>query len=332
MFLAWKEFKKGKSKKLDVQQFAFNLEDNLFQLHAELVARTYRHSNYTAFYITDPKLRHIHKACVRDRVLHHAIFRVLYSVVDSGFSFDSYSCRFGKGTHRAVRRLKSFCNKLSNNNHRNIFALKCDVKKFFDSIDHGILLEIIKRKISDKKALWLIGLVVESYQTVSGKGLPIGNVTSQLFANIYLGELDQFMVHDLEAKYYLRYCDDFIVIGDSKGKLKEAILKIAEFLRNQLKLSLHPSKIFLRKYRQGIDFLGYIIRPYCINLRTKTKNRLLKRISIKNLTSYLGLLEHCNGHKIAEKALAKLSTAQSPFKAVCPVRDTSIKQNNSCCG
>src|SRR3989344_2406155 len=130
LFLAWKEFKKGKSKKKDIQEFEFNLEDNLFQLHQELKDKIYRHSPYTAFYITDPKLRHIHKACVRDRILHHAVFRILYPIFDRQFIFDSYSCRLGKGTHRAITRLKSFCQKLSQNNSRNIFALKCDIKKF----------------------------------------------------------------------------------------------------------------------------------------------------------------------------------------------------------
>src|SRR3989344_2981846 len=285
LFLAWQEFKQGKTKKLDVRQFEFNLEDNLFELHSELVLKTYRHSDYTAFYITDPKLRHIHKACVRDRVLHHAVFRILYPIFDKVFIFDSYSCRVGKGTHQAVKRLKQFCQKASRNNFQNLYALKCDVKRFFDSVDHGVLLEVIKRKISDEKALWLIELIVASYQTVSGKGLPIGNVTSQLFANIYLDQLEQFVKHSLKAKYYLRYCDDFILLDESKENLKEVVLEIARFLKDQFKLSLHPNKIFIRKYRQGIDFLGYIVRPYCVNLRTKTKNRLISRINAENSAS-----------------------------------------------
>ena len=130
--MAWKEFKKGKRKKVDVQEFEFNLEDNLFQLHRELKDRTYQHSNYTAFSVNDPKPRKIHKAIVRDRVLHHAIFRILYPIFDKGFIFDLYSCRIGKGTRRAVNRLEKFCRKLSRNNTKNIFALKCDIKRFFN--------------------------------------------------------------------------------------------------------------------------------------------------------------------------------------------------------
>lgn len=131
--LAWKEFKKGKSNKLDIQTFEFNLEDNLFQIHEELKSKKYKHGSYSSFYVRDPKLRHIHKASVRDRVFHHAIFRVLYLVFDKGFIYDSYSCRLGGGTHFAVNRLEKFIRKISVNNRRPVYALKCDIRKFFDS-------------------------------------------------------------------------------------------------------------------------------------------------------------------------------------------------------
>ncbi len=306
MFLAWKEFKKGKSKKKDVQEFEFNLEDNLFQLHQDLKEKTYRHASYTAFYITDPKLRHIHKAGVWDRVLHHAIFRILYPVFDQQFIFDSYSCRLMKGSHQAVKRLKSFCQKESGNNSRNIFALKCDVKKFFDSVNQEVLLEIIKEKISDENVIWLLEKIVRSFELQPGTGLPIGNVTSQLFANIYLNALDQFVKHDLKARKYIRYCDDFVFIEESREKLKLAANEVSDFLQTRLKLFLHSDKIIIRKYRQGIDFLGYVVRPYCIDLRTKTKKRILRRINESNLSSYLGVLKHCNGYKIKKIVGVKL--------------------------
>ena len=304
--MAWKEFKRGKTKKSDVRQFEFNLEDNLFELHSELISRIYHHSDYTSFYITDPKLRHIHKACIRDRVLHHAIFRVLYLIFDRSFIFDSYSCRLGKGTHRAVKQLKQFCQKASQNNSTNIFTLKCDVRKFFDSVDHDILFGIIKRKISDRETLWLLDSIISSYHATSGKGLPIGNVTSQLFANIYLNELDQFVKHNLKSRYYLRYCDDFVILGDRGRYLKETLSKIADFLNDKLKLSLHPNKISIRKYRQGIDFLGYIVRPYCVTLRTNTKRRILKKANAGNLSSYLGMMKHCDGEKIKKLLRGRL--------------------------
>jgi retron-type reverse transcriptase len=213
LFYAWQEFSDGKMKKKDVLEFRSRLEDNIFELRQELKSKTYQHSNYIAFSVCDPKLRRIHKAGVKDRVLHHAIFRILYPIFDSSFIFDSYSCRIEKGTHRAVKRLEKFCRKLSQNNSRNIFALKCDIKKFFDSIDQNILLERIKRKIINVDTIWLVEKIIKSFP----RGLPLGNVTSQIFANIYLNELDQFVKHKLREKYYLRYCDDFIILSTDEN-------------------------------------------------------------------------------------------------------------------
>jgi hypothetical protein len=310
LFSAWREFKRGKTKKIDVQKFEFNLEDNLFHLHQELKNRVYQHSHYTAFIVCDPKLRRIHKANVRDRVLHHAIFRILYLIFDQHFVFDSYSCRTRKGTHRAVNRLEEFARKLSRNNSKNIFALKCDIRKFFDSIDQKILLKLIKNKIKDEEIIWLIETIVKSFP----KGIPLGNVTSQLFANIYLNELDQFAKHSLKEKYYLRYCDDFIILAENKNHLENLISKIDYFLQSELKLNLHPNKVIIRKYRQGIDFLGFVVLPHHRVLRTKTKKRILKKIKRKQLElenniiseksfnqylqSYLGILKHCDGYEI----------------------------------
>ena len=303
--MAWREFRRGKSKKRDVQEFEFNLEDNIFQLHEELRAKVYRHLPYAAFYITDPKLRHIHKACIRDRVVHHAVFRILYPVFDPTFIFDSYSCRLGKGTHRAVSRLKKFARALSLNYQRNIFVLKCDVKKFFDSVNHRVLLEFIQRKIKNKNSVWLIKTIVGSFEKESSVGLPIGNVTSQLFANIYLNEFDQFVKHALKVKYYIRYCDDFVILGANPSELVDLVSCVGKFLNYRLKLVIHPDKVTIRKYRQGIDFLGYVVRPHCITLRTKTRRRLLKILSTKNMASYFGTLKHCDGYKI-EQQITKL--------------------------
>lgn len=319
LFLAWREFRRGKKNKADVQEFEFNLEDNLFQLHSELKTKTYRHSNYTSFCVQDPKLRRIHKACVKDRVLHHAIFRILYPVFDQTFIFDSYSCRKDKGTHRAVSRLEHFAGKLSKNHRQNIFALKCDIKRFFDSIDHEILLNLIKKKIQDNNAIWLIERIIKSFEKDKDKGLPLGNVTSQLFANIYLNELDQFVKHKLKIKYYLRYCDDFVILGENEDGLVNLVNRISDFLKEKLKLSLHANKIIIRKYRRGVDFLGYVALPHYRVLRTKTKHRIFKKIKNKrrdyqngliskesfnqSLQSYLGVLGHCEGWKIRKMIL-----------------------------
>ncbi len=300
-------------KKKDVLEFKIKLEENIFHLHQTLKNKTYQHSHYTAFNVYDPKLRKIHKATVMDRVLHHAIFRILYPLFDPSFIWDSYSCRMGKGSHRAVKKLEKFTRKASQNNKRNIFALKCDIRKFFDSINQEILLEIIRRKIQDRDALWLIEKIIQSFPA----GLPLGNVTSQIFANIYLNELDQFVKHNLKEKYYLRYCDDFIILGESEEWLKNIIPKIACFLQENLQITLHPNKISIRKFSQGIDFLGYVVLPHHRVLRTKTKKRMMKKISLKqkmyqeglvseeslnqSVQSYLGVLEHCEGCGVARE-------------------------------
>jgi len=317
--LAWREFKRGKRKKKDVQEFEFNLEDNLFALHEALAAKTYEHSAYESFYVQDPKLRHIHKACVRDRVVHQAVFRILYPIFDAGFIFDSYSCRTGKGTHRAVLRLEMFMRKLSKNYKKPIFALKCDVKKFFDSIDQQILLCLIRNRVRNENMLWLIERIIESFEKERNTGLPLGNVTSQIFANIYLNELDYFVKHALKVKHYIRYCDDFVILSEERKYLEATLSKINNFLIDVLKLSLHGRKIIFRKFTHGIDFLGYVVMPYYRVLRTKTKRRILKKMARRkselergevdvasfnsSLQSYFGVLAHCKGFKIRKKLI-----------------------------
>ena len=314
---AWLEFRRGKRSKPDVQNFEFNLESNLVKLQEELLAGTYRHDSYQSFLISDPKLRHIHKASVRDRLLHQAIFRVLYPIFDTGFIFDSFSCRLNKGTHLAVSKLEKFLKKSSQNNHRPIFALKCDVKKFFDSINHEKLLYLIKRKIKCQKSLWLIERVIYSFENTKGVGLPLGNVTSQLFANIYLNEFDQFIKRHLKVKHYLRYCDDFIILNPDQEALKSIIQPIRKFLNQRLNLNLHENKITLKKYTEGVDFLGYVVLFHHRILRTKTKRRIFKKIILKKselerglitlksfnqtLQSYFGVLTHCRGFKLSHK-------------------------------
>lgn len=301
LFSAWLEFKRGKSQKPDVMRFEYNLEDNLWQLHQELSGKTYQHSPYTPFYITDPKLRHIHKATVRDRVLHQAVFRVLYDIFDSSFIFHTYSSRKEKGTHRAVKQLAGYCKTASQNYQQTIFGLKCDVRKFFDSVNQKILLSLIKKKIIDENAIWLIEKIIKSFSKTENKGIPLGNVTSQLFANIYLNELDQFIKHQFKIRYYLRYSDDFIIIHKNKEYLEKLISPIKDFLKNILDLELHPQKVFIRKFSQGLDFLGYVVLPHYVVLRTKTKRRMLRLVNERNISSYLGILKHCRGYKLEQK-------------------------------
>jgi retron-type reverse transcriptase len=428
--LAWEEFIVGKKKKTDVIRFGGNLMDNIITLHEDLANRTYRHGPYEAFKINDPKPRDIHKASVRDRLLHHAIYRVLYPFFDRIFIADSYSCRIDKGTHRAIKRFNRMAMSESRNNHRTCWVLKGDVRKFFASIDHGVLMEILGEYILDKNILWLLGEVVGSFFVSSraphfagrdpsgaegippldplglgrndngesvglppgnltphchprengdpvvgcldsrlrgndkkngdekttpkrfagsafglaqndtrqrdcrvglwptrndkmnaggilkqvqddqaGVGLPLGNLTSQLFANIYLNELDQWVKHNLRAKNYIRYADDFVVLSADREWLVNLIPRIAEFLEIRLKLRLHDKKVFIQTYASGVDFLGWINFPDHRVLRRTTKRRMFARINEnprnESLQSYLGMLKHGNTKKIKSELLQR---------------------------
>lgn len=300
LLAAWEEFVKNKKKRTDVSVFAQTLLYNVFSLHQDLSNFTYQHASYEEFRISDPKPRIIHKATVRDRLLHHAVYRVLYPLFDRTFVFDSYSCRKNKGTHKAFKRLEYFSRKISRNYTQPCYALKFDIKKFFDNIDHQVLLGLLTARIEDRKLLKLLENIIRSFQTFPGKGMPLGNLTSQLFANIYLDPVDKFIKHRFKIKYYLRYADDFLLVGDNSEELLNHFFAIKQFLKTELKLNVHPDKIYLRKLRWGIDFVGYVVLPYYSVLRTKTKRRMLKRINQKNLPSYLGLLRHCHDYKLSE--------------------------------
>jgi retron-type reverse transcriptase len=299
---AWREFIKGKRARRDVQEFSLRLMDNILSLHRDCINHTYRHGSYQAFNISDPKPRNIHKATVRDRLLHHAIHRKLYPFFDTVFIADTFSCRLGKGTHKAIDRFRLFAYIVSKNHTRTCWVLKCDIRKFFANIDHRILLDILKRRIADDNVLWLLGEVIRSFKTKPGVGLPLGNLTSQLFVNVYMNEFDQFAKHTLKARYYIRYADDFVVFSASRRYLEEQLHPIGTFLRERLGLELHPDKVFIKTISAGIDFLGWVHFPDHRVLRTATKRRMLKRIhtspTTETLNSYLGLLKHGNARKI----------------------------------
>ena len=308
LLLAWEEFIKGKKNKKDVQVFQFNLMDNILSLHYDLSNQTYKHGLYEEFNISDPKPRIIHKATVRDRLLHHAVYRILYLFFDDTFIADSFSCRESKGTHRAINRFRDFSRIVSKNNTKTCWILKCDVKKFFASIDQNILLKILEERISDKNIVNLLKEIIGSFN--SGKlwaGLPLGNLTSQLFSNVYMNEFDQFIKHKLKIKHYIRYADDFVILSEDKNYLREKVLMISDFLQNNLKLTLHPDKIYLKTLYSGIDFLGWVHFFDHRVLRTVTKKRMFRKIknsySEVSLNSYMGLLSHGNTEKIKNKIL-----------------------------
>lgn len=310
LLLAWREFLKGKTKKQDVRIFGYQLIDNLADLHNDLKRKTYQHGGYQAFNITNPKPRNIHKASVRDRLLHHAVYRILYSYFDTKFIADSFSCRKHKGTHKTLDRFTYFARKASCNNTKTVWVLKCDVRKFFASVDHERLKVILARHIQDQDILWLVWNIVDSfYSTVPGKGLPLGNLTSQLLVNVYMNEFDQFVKHRLKIKYYVRYADDFVLLSQDRSQLERLLPLIREYLDRHLKLELHPKKVSISALASGIDFLGWVHFPYHRQIRTATKRRMIARIKHskkpETLISYKGLLKHGDTYTLSREVLVQ---------------------------
>ncbi len=304
LLAAWREFIKGKRKKKDVQEFQYRLFDNIYDLHCNLKKGRYTHGGYQAFKINDPKPRDIHKASVRDRLLHHALYRILYPYFDRTFIADSYSCRVGKGTHRAMGAFKRYAFRESKNHTKTLWVLKCDIRKFFASIDQQVLLAILRRCLSDERTLGLLQNVIESFHSIApGKGLPLGNLTSQLLVNIYMNEFDQFVKHTLKEKYYVRYADDFVILLSDKQRLLKILPYMEVFLHEHLKLEMHPKKVSIATLASGVDFLGWVHFPDHRILRTATKRRMLKRFETNPLkreviASYTGLLSHGNARKL----------------------------------
>ena len=315
LLVSWQEFLRGKRKRKDVAKFSVNLMDNILSLHDDLANQAYIHGGYEAFKINDPKPRDIHKASVRDRLLHHAIYRKIYPLFDKTFIADSFSCRLNKGTHKAINRFRSLAYKASNNNTKTCWILKCDIRKFFANIDHNILINILRERIEDENVLWLLLQIISSFSTERkiGVGLPLGNLTSQLFVNIYMDKFDQFIKHKIKVKHYIRYCDYFVILSDNRKYLEEMILPIKNFLSSELKLELHPNKIFIKPLASGADFLGWVNFPDHRILRTATKRKMMRNIAknrekTETIQSYLGLMGWGNTKKLRNKIIRIVAT------------------------
>jgi retron-type reverse transcriptase len=316
LFESWRAYRKGKSRKKDVMEFERHLEDNLFSLHEKLKAGKYSHAGYSHFRISDPKKRDIWKAAVGDRIVHHALYEYLCKIYEPLFIDLSFSSRKNKGTCKAVLALSESAKNFRKNKEK-CLAMKCDIRKYFENINHKILLEILRKNIGDDRIFILLKIIIESFNENSGKGIPLGNITSQIFANIYLNELDKFVTGDLGLKHYVRYNDDFIVLESNKEKLFTDIEKIRIFLKEKLSLELPKEKTIFRKLNWGIDFCGCIILPNAILLRHKTKGRMFEKIKAtfrklraerislsdarKKFDSYFGLLSHCRAHNLRDK-------------------------------
>ena len=269
LFLAWRKARKGKTKRGYVKEFEKDTLGNLLLLHEELKNETYYPKPLKIFILRDPKTRKISKSDFRDRVVHHALINLLEPIFDKTFIYDSCANRKGKGNLFALKRFDKFVrkvsrngkitfNKFNDNNYVAGFCLKADIKRYFETINHKILINLIKRKINNYKVICLIEKILNNFKTkIDGKGMPLGNLTSQFFANIYLHELDYFVKHILRSKYYIRYVDDFVILNDSKSQLNEWVAKINIFLQNQLNLELHPEKSKIIPLSKGIGFVGF---------------------------------------------------------------------------
>jgi len=316
----------GKRYQVKVCQFDYFLEPNLAKISYELLSGRYQPSSYTHFTIFDPKTRQVAAPAFRDRVVQHSLVAVIEPLFDKGFIYDSYACRKGRGTHFGAKRIKKFlmAARCLHGKNKSIYGLQCDVEKFFQSISWDVLLELIKKKVNCARTSALIEKIITTPELPEKvvsikkrKGLPIGNLTSQLFANVYLSELDYFVKENLRERWYARYMDDFLIIHPDKDHLKQTKEKISVFLKDRLKLKLHPKKLTIKDVKDGVPFVGYRIFYDHVLIRGNTllrmqrnyrkKTRLVKagKLPAEKLAqtqaSICGHLKHANAWNLKRK-------------------------------
>lgn len=291
---AWFEFRKGKRMSMAMHEFQYNLEANLMELHQDLVNGTYKHGPYRSFVVCDNKRREISVSSVRDRIVHRLLYDYLVPIWDKTFIYDAWSCRKGKGLLAALERTQQFLEQ-----YPRAYVWRADVQKFFDNVDQRVLFELLKRRVKDHKAMLLIREVLKSYQTArTGVGMPIGNLTSQIFSNIYLNELDRFVKHDLKPKAHLRYGDDFLLFEMDFEKLEGMREETTLFLENRLKLSLHRKNNLIIKAQHGLKFLGVELWSSGRRLSKRNEARIASRLNLKNTPSYHGVIAKHGGPKL----------------------------------
>ncbi len=322
----------GKRYRPDVSEFNFNLENEVLNMSAELKTKTYRPGPYHSFYITDPKERLISAAPYRDRVVHHALCQVIEPLFENLFIFDTYANRNAKGSHRALDRCTFYCKQYK-------YVLKCDIQKYFPSIDHEILIRLIERRIKCPDTLWLVRTIIQNSNPQEERicyfpgddlftpaerahGIPIGNLTSQYFANIYLNGFDHYIKETLGCLAYIRYVDDFLIFADDKQHLNHLKVVLQEYL-NSLRLKLHPRKTVVSAIKDGVSFLGWQVfarhrrlkRATGLRIQRKAKQLAkefgLKEANIKDLkasvASWKGHLKHGNTVGLQRKLLKPLN-------------------------
>jgi retron-type reverse transcriptase len=332
ILIAAKKAQKGKRFRDNVLAFNYNLEEELIKIQTELAQKTYQPGAYKTFYIKEPKSRMISAAPYRDRVVHHALCNIIVPLIEPTFIGDSYANRVGFGTHRGLRRFTQFA-------RFSRYVLQCDIKKYFPSIDHQILKILLRRKIKCLNTLWLIDTIIdnsnEQLATIEyfegddlltpvqrRRGLPIGNLTSQFFANFYLNGFDHFIQEHLKAKKYLRYVDDFALFSDDWGFLTEAQWAVEEYLA-QLRLKIHPVKSQLIETKHGANFLGFRVFPDRIRVRTENLRRAKRRLRkmkrdyicdkmtadkvSQSIQSWFAHLEHGDTWRLRQQIFASLA-------------------------
>ncbi len=299
LYLAFKKAFKGSNKSKESLHFHFHLEKEIIQLIDELETKTYCPSPFYYFKIFDPKEREIAVAPFRDRVVHHAIVNVLEPIYEKRFIYDSYATRKGKGTHKAILRAQHFL-------RRNQWFLKGDIKKYFYNVDNDILLYIIQRKIKDRDLLWLLEKIIR-HGGKDNKGIPIGNLTSQFLANVYLDLFDYFIKQQLRIKYYIRYMDDFVIFSQDKIYLKELRQVIEQYLRENLRLELKEKSVIINQRNHGLGFLGARIYPKIIRIRAENLKRSLKKYHLRIHQYKNGVLQESDLQKSFSSILGYLS-------------------------
>jgi retron-type reverse transcriptase len=319
VYHAYRAASKGKRYRQESLEFKYALEDNLCTIINELVWDMYQPSPMRQFWIIDPKKRLISAPAFRDRVVHHALCRVLEPVFEQRFVSESFACRVGRGTHAAMQHLVR-CVRRANRQWGRYWVLKCDVHRFFPSVHHDTLYRIIGKAIRDAKVLHLIDLIIRSHESSEqdGRGIPIGALTSQLFANIYLDPLDHYLKEVCQVTYYARYMDDFVLIHPDKRVLQGLLCKIEDYLHDELLVNLNP-KTGIFPGKQGIDFCGYRVWPTHVLPRKRTVKRAkkwLKKMAVEyktnpailehakaSLKSFLGYMKHCSGRRTTQSLL-----------------------------
>lgn len=358
LFTAYYEARKNKRNTINALAIELNYESKLYQLFEDIEERKYEISPSICFINFEPVKREIFAADFRDRIVHHLVFNYINSVFDKTFINDSYSCRKNRGTHYGIKRIRRFISQCSHNHSKDCYIMKLDIEGYFMRMDRDILYgKIIKvLKENESKLLCAMSLIQYLLQKIifndpttnckikgekadweglpeskslffaeENKGFSIGNLTSQLFGNIYLNDFDHFVKNELGIKYYGRYVDDFVLIHPDKKYLLECREKIRCYLKNKLLLTLHPKKFYLQHYKKGVQFLGVYIKPFCIYIGKRCKTNFYKKVrewndrfvltkrkpSLQekklfraNINSYLGMMKHYDTYKLRKKIIS----------------------------